>query len=98
MFSLLTGGGCSDPVGSDRLPKAWDPRAICHMFGNFGLERFHREKTCHPHPITQNFRYLKWRVSKSPDIPAIFGVGKLPLQKPYPYTAYIREDSSILDT
>ena len=42
--------------------------------------------------ITKNFRYLKWRVSKSPYIRLFWGVV-------FPYIrAYIGEDSSILGT
>ena len=46
----------------------------------------------------KNFvRYLKWRVGTEPYSRLFWGVG-FPLYKPYPYSLYIGEDSSILGT
>ena len=45
--------------------------------------------------VPKNFKHLKWRVPEPHK--AIFGVG-FRLHKPYPYSLYDGEDSSILDT
>ena len=44
--------------------------------------------------ITKNFRYIKWRYWTLSTYKAFLGVG-FPLHKPYPYSLYDGEDSSI---
>ena len=50
--------------------------------------------------FTKSFRGLKWRVSGFPEpYSRLFGGGgEIPLHKPFPYSLYHGEDSSILGT
>ena len=73
-------------LGDEQKNYQSHPLRICHFTQQIDLE------------TAKNFRYPKWRVSKSPKILGYLEVVKLPLHKPYPYSLYRFSDSSILGT
>ena len=86
VYLVFFRGIFSCQLGDEQKNYQSHPLRICHFTPQIDLE------------TAKNFRYPKWRVSKSPKILGYLEVVKLPLHKPYPYSLYRFSDSSILGT